>query len=521
MEWLNALGGVAVLVAVILMIIVFLFKKQLNPFFENMTELRYKELEIISEQSKGLNRDVSTREIENTNEVEEVQEKEVEKEEVIKEDDIHKDMLYNLFEAWKDKDKEKMEQYFNKMQQEVETNYQKMVNEAIYYEMLYQMGEDVIDKFDEIERKSKGTEAYGMVMNFIARAYNSTDNFSLAENYLQKGLKEATPSDKPTLLKGLASTYHKLGKIEEAYSLIISSINSADSSSEKFEYFTKLAELYKEDNKIDFQIYALESALEIKPNDKDLLFNIAYAYSDNDQDLLAVFYYKKLVGIDPTHRTALNNLGVAYSKNGLEFLSIENYRKSFELGNTLAASNLAYAYMKAGFEEEARATLMKANEHDNVHENVGEAKVSLNSKVANEKDEDIKKAALANKEKLFQQSLATAKFRETTFLQENVQGEWILDKKHEANIQMESNKLIINWTKNSRKYKFVADIENSHVTSTYYEMEYELPYSAKNEKEFVKKGTALGYFENEKKLHIRRKVNDSMLYYTFIKQIEE
>ena len=143
--------------------------------------------------------------------------------------------------------------------------------------------------------------------------------------------------------------------------MLISALNSTKNIKEKFENLKKLAELYREDNNIDSQISALEKALEIKPNDQGTLFDLAYAYSQNKQDNLAILHYKSLVNIDPTHQNAFNNLGVAYGKLNFRFSQIKSFNQAFELDNTLAASNLAQQYIAAGFEKEARSILEEAN----------------------------------------------------------------------------------------------------------------------------------------------------------------
>lgn len=434
-------------------------------------------------------------------------------------EEVPKSKVDNLIEAWINKDKGRMKIVFEELQNRETLSSEKIINECFYYGLLYQIGEDSTRNFEAIENRAEGTEVYGRVMNIIAKAYESTHNYEAAKLYYEKGLEIGTNNDNNGyLIRGLAHSHYMSGNKKESYRLLISTLNSTKEQEERYEYLKKLAEQYKKDNKFDSQISALEKALEIKPNDKSLLFDIAYAYAENKQDNLALLHYKSIINIDPTDKEALNNLGVAYGKLKLHFNEVKSYKKAFELDNTLAASNLALIYKRAGFEGEARSVLEQANSQEIVHEFVGRTLVALQEELKQETEEELKKLQEAQVERIFQRKLATAEFdiisdKEPSVLQ---MGNWIMDGKHESEIEIQDKTVIINWTKFSKKYKLEGEINNRYLSLNYYEMDYQFPYLAKEEKGFINKGTAIGYIEKSK-MQIRINENNKLVYYTFLK----
>ena len=97
--------------------------------------------------------------------------------------------IKKLYQSWIEKDKEKLKIAFEELQKEETVNSKKIKNEAFYYNLLYQLGEDSTRNFETIENKAQGTEVFGEVMSMIANAYGSTHNYEIAKLYYEKGLK--------------------------------------------------------------------------------------------------------------------------------------------------------------------------------------------------------------------------------------------------------------------------------------------------------------------------------------------
>ncbi|MBK5458822.1 tetratricopeptide repeat protein [Peribacillus sp. TH27] len=441
------------------------------------------------------------------------------------EEEVENSSIDKLVRSWVDKDKDRMKIAFEELQNEVTISSDKIKNEAIYYSLLYRIGEDSTRNFETIENKAQGTEVFGVVMSIIANAYQKTHNYDIAILYYEKGLKnhENSTAINGAIVRGLAHSNFMSGNKKEAYRLLISALNSTNNLEERFEYLKKLAEQYNMDNNLDSEISALEKALEIKPNDINILFDVAYAYSENKQANLALLHYKSVVNIDPTHKGALNNLGVAYGRLKLNFSKIKSYKRAFELDNTLAASNLAQVYIAAGFEGEARSILEEANSQKDVqvHELVGQALVTLQEEVKRETEEEQKKLKEAQDERMFQRKLASAEFELTSDKEPSILiGKWRMDAKYESEIEIRENIVIISWT-NFRKYKLEGEINNRYLSLNYYEMDYAYPSIAQDEKGFKNKGIAIGYIEEYSKIQIRIKDQDKLVYYEFLRVKEE
>ncbi|MCD7036426.1 tetratricopeptide repeat protein [Metabacillus sp. GX 13764] len=517
-DFLNivaAFGGITFLIVVVVFIVILIFKKQLNPVIENIKSLKFRELEINSERTTVNSSEPQVNdneEVASEPQIAEGSEAKIEEKE-------EKDKFRAFLKAWVDKDIDELKRAFEILQGEETKSNDKLKNEALYYSFLYRLGHDSNQNFNLIEKKAEQTEVYGDVMYILATSYENTRNYELAISYYEKGLKLGINKSDTSgrLIRGLATSKFTLGFKKEAYEILLATINSSSDNEEKFSNFIKIEELYKKENKLDYQISALEKALEIKPNNVSALFDLAYAYAQNNQNELALLHYKTIISIEPTHQNALNNLGVIYSDLGMHFNKIKSYKKAFELGNTLSASNLAYEYIKVGLEEDAKGILFEANSKKDVDENVGKALVKLGDQLNSEKQNEEETIEKATKERDFEKNLASARFdnlQETDF--RAMSGEWILNNKFTSNIEVERDRLIILWTKYLKKYKFEGAISGKYFSLDYFEMDYKYPSIATDELGFKNKGTAVGFLESKCEIFIRK--NSDFEIFNFTKQ---
>jgi tetratricopeptide (TPR) repeat protein len=112
-----------------------------------------------------------------------------------------------------------------------------------------------------------------------------------------------------------------------------------------------------------------EYLLQLRPEDIDVRFALAYFYSQHDYDHLALFHYLRI----PERLRgggAWNNLGVQYRNAHLEGKSVTAFRRAEEEGETLAMSNLAEKLLDSGFIQEAQEICDRALAIDNYHQNV-------------------------------------------------------------------------------------------------------------------------------------------------------
>lgn len=142
------------------------------------------------------------------------------------------------------------------------------------------------------------------------------------------------------------------------------------------------------DNDAVYGLY--EHLLHLVPDDTDSRFSLAYRYSSNSFEELALYHYLKINYL-ARGSGAWNNLGVQFEHFGLSAKAVEAYRKSEMLGETLAMGNLAYILLNAGFVHEAEDICNKALPIENCDKRVSQALTRIKEIPAEEdkKQEEI------------------------------------------------------------------------------------------------------------------------------------
>jgi tetratricopeptide (TPR) repeat protein len=130
-----------------------------------------------------------------------------------------------------------------------------------------------------------------------------------------------------------------------------------------------------EDNTKDYLAFN-EKILDLRPDDFDRRFSLAYKYSENNQDDLALFHYKIHAEQNPSS-TVWNNIGVAESSLKLHSKAVEAYRNSEKMGGTLAMSNIAHKYIGEGFLDEADEICQRATNIPGYDKQIGTAISSI------------------------------------------------------------------------------------------------------------------------------------------------
>lgn len=180
--------------------------------------------------------------------------------------------------------------------------------------------------------------------------------------------------ERTVLLREVSGALCELGKYDDAENLIRTQVRNLESPHNIAKSYGELALVYDEQPDPDREkAQAIrELALKFDPSNTSIRFKIAYTYSGEKPDH-SLCHYFELFRFDPDHSTALNNAGVAAGNLSLPGIATEYYLKSWEKGNTLAASNIAYKLIDAGFYDRATEILEEANKGENVNRNVGSA----------------------------------------------------------------------------------------------------------------------------------------------------
>jgi hypothetical protein len=194
-----------------------------------------------------------------------------------------------------------------------------------------------------------------------------------AEVYKRAADLAAAPDTKARRLGEAAIAFLKANKKGEAQKVVVDLKKTETLHPEAKEVVVRamrdIADL--EGNK-DAYFGLCEYLLELHPDDMGVRFDLAYKYSQENQERLSLFHYLRIP--DNERNTATwNNLGVQYEHFKLNGKSVSAYRSAEDRGETLAMSNLAQKLINAGFLKEANEICDMALKIEDYHKNIGSA----------------------------------------------------------------------------------------------------------------------------------------------------
>ena len=223
------------------------------------------------------------------------------------------------------------------------------------------------------------------VQRYLAKGYQVYgEDVKAAVSYKQAADKEENDSKKLQILGEAASAYSKTNKKADLEELITNIKKLAQSVDEgKILLLGILKDIASEqEDKLSYVAYA-ERLLDLKPDDNDTRFNLAYAHSKEKHNELALYHYLK---IPYKNRSAVtwNNLGVARERLNLNGKAIEAYRISEKQGETLAMDNIARMYLSVGFLEKAQQQCEQAKKEEGYNKNIDDTLYKLKNKKEDE-----------------------------------------------------------------------------------------------------------------------------------------
>jgi tetratricopeptide (TPR) repeat protein len=344
----------------------------------------------------------------------------------------------DFWDAYFENDIEKLKVAYEQMQLNEGNLNVRLYNEALFYRMSYNLGEhSCLDKLKNmLTNTTPESDVYSSIVSFIGMCLEKGNAFNKAielyDNELQKlkfekDIAEVSVNKADCLFK-MGSTHYN-----EAYNTIKNQLLSIKDPIAKFNLYKGLAKLYEKVDERLSQALALEKALEICPDNVDLRFDIAYAYSMTDFKDLSLLHYKILLRFDSKNNSGWNNLGVQYDALAMPILSVDCY-KTAQGETSLASSNLAYKLLHAGFTEEAKKILGEAMLQENPHPNVSTA--MSNVKTFREAEESKEKSiiGLATQKQLYLLQFSSRYLSKETNL--TFEGLWKSDQGYEVTITL-------------------------------------------------------------------------------------
>lgn len=262
-------------------------------------------------------------------------------------------------------------------------------NDFVFLFYKYINGKATEVEFKEKINKDISPSQKSIGYKYLGLSFKSTNQFAKAVDCLKQALETITDeSEKCKIINNISQTYLESKEFDESKAIIINNLNNICEDSNKAELYYQLSKVYEEQKEKILKSVALEKAASLKGNNTSYLFDSAYCYAETDQIEASIYQYLKLIGIDSNSQGGYNNLGVNYNKKDLPLKSIEYYKKAQQLGNSLAAANMAYILIDAGFEEEATKLFKEFIDKPDVHANL----ISAKSKLLNQKENQQKKS---------------------------------------------------------------------------------------------------------------------------------
>lgn len=368
------------------------------------------------------------------------------------------ELMEEMRKAILDGEFEKGEHLYNQLQEAARDPAEKGKREGVYYYYLYQRGnQSALQKIIEL---TKNPDVSHYAHYYLGLCYESGENFEQAFKEHELAVQNSKSQEKRAFyVVNCARSLHKNGKKQDAIRYITVEIAKTTDKEALSNLYSGIASLFYMEDNYELRGLALEKAIEQKPNDTSLLFEIAYAYSQIQHNELSLLYYSALLNFSPENAMALNNFGVAYSRLGMPINSIRHHKKGFDLGNSLAASNIALGYLGAGFADEATQIIEKAREQKEVHKNIG----STFSKISDNKEKEKKREKEVFENAREQQRFMRA-FGEAYFVYQpntiDISGVWCFSDDTEVTITQQNEAFSAEWVEHKMSNGFKGELLN-------------------------------------------------------------
>lgn len=122
---------------------------------------------------------------------------------------------------------------------------------------------------------------------------------------------------------------------------------SAVSQSGDAKYWIALGNQYFDIHQRDKAIEAYAKALELDPNNPDVLTDQGVMYSETTQYEKAIANFQKAHAVDPTHLPSLLNLGMLYAQSLKDYdQAIKTWKRVIEIAPTTVQAGKAHAYIQ-------------------------------------------------------------------------------------------------------------------------------------------------------------------------------
>lgn len=303
---------------------------------------------------------------------------------------------------------------------------------------------------------------------YLGSLFSEVNNYQKAIEMNKMALDlSQIESTKAICVKNLSDAYYKNGEEKKSLDILFKYIKLITEKEPLQSLYLSIARFYEKKKDKFLESVAYQKALEFAPNNTTTIFSTAYSYSELGAGFydLGLLLYKRLLLYNPNENGALNNIGVAYKNLDLNIKSVDSYKISFEKGNSLAASNLAYLLINSGFAKEAEEYLQKGQGFPEIHDNIFNALSLLKTKTHEEVEAEKKILAIAEKKYLFFNNFGNAVFDSKAIYVESSKN-WIINESS-VKITIDDKQIFVTWDIEEAKHSIVGNIVNNSLILTY------------------------------------------------------
>lgn len=233
------------------------------------------------------------------------------------------------------------------------------------------------DNFDALKKLAESNSRVAKVQDYLAIGYAHYGEFDIAAGILQQAASQSPDTDEIANLLGRAAVYAAKagnpGQAEQAIEEIKKTPLSELQHQTLLRSIKNVAEIVGDN---DAAIAVLERIIDENPGDSDTRFSLAFKHSAHGNRDMALIHYLRIPEQERS-AAAWNNLGVELDYWRLPAKAVDAFKAAEEIGETLAAANLADKLISAGFIEEAHKRCDTAMKEQYPHSNVSAALARL------------------------------------------------------------------------------------------------------------------------------------------------
>lgn len=319
-------------------------------------------------------------------------------------------------------------------------------NKAIYLYIKFEKGKDntAIEELEKLVSSASTEESRFSALTWLSFCLSDSKQHKKAIEVWRSARSETkSPSLITKTTVNLAYALNKDNQANEARAELQQRLKETEEEEQLSSLYEALSRIELSLGNKKISVYCKDKSLEYDPNNREELFQSAYAASNEDVDEISLSNYITLIGIDGDNSTALNNLGVSAQEADLKIIATNNYKKSSGFKNTLAMANQGYLLLGAGFVSEAEKIAQQALEEEDTHQNI----YSLLTAIHKQKEEQNEKWNELSSKALSRQKLVRA-YLEQYYLgkSELLEGMWILNGKHQVRIEIDVGSFMASWT---------------------------------------------------------------------------